>query len=115
MASAPDDALRWARCLAAARDADDVLAALAAAVHDVLGMTVAVNVRRPADDRFEVTLVIGGGEEAAALVGEEYEAERFLVVCDPAYQRPDGTYLVPHDSPYWKQFEGRVVIEGMFV
>ena len=85
--------------------------ALADAVHDVLGMTVAVNVRRPADNRFEVTLVIGGGEEAAALVGEEYAAETFLVVCDPAYQRPDGTYLVPHDSPYWDQFEGRVVIK----
>ena len=66
VASAPDDALRWARRLAAARDADGVLTALAEAVHDVLGMTVAVNVRRPADDRFEVTLVIGGGEEAAA-------------------------------------------------
>ena len=83
MASAPDDALRWARRLAAARDADGVLTALAEAVHDVLGMTVAVNVRRPADDRFEVTLVIGGGAEAAALVGEEYAAETFLVVCDP--------------------------------
>ena len=97
--------------LAAARDADGVLAALAEAVHDVLGMTVAVNVRRPADDRFEVTLVIGGGEEAAALVGEEYGAETFLVVCDPAYQRPDGIYLVPADSPFWDAFEGRVVIE----
>ncbi len=111
MASAPDDALRWARRLAAARDADGVLAALAEAVHDVLGMTVAVNLRRPADDRFEVTFVIGGGAEAAELVGEEYAAESFLVVCDPAYQRPDGTYLVPHDSPFWAMFDGRVVIE----
>ena len=109
--SAPEDALRWARRLAAARDADGVLAALAEAVHDVLGMTVAVNLRRPADDRFEVTLVIGGGEEAAALVGEEYAAETFLVVCDPVHQRPDGIYLVPADSPYWSDFEGRVVVE----
>ncbi len=77
----------------------------------VLGMTVAVNLRRPADDRFEVTFVIGGGEEAAGLVGEEYGAESFLVVCDPAHQRPDGIYLVPADSPFWDAFEGRVVIE----
>jgi diguanylate cyclase (GGDEF)-like protein/putative nucleotidyltransferase with HDIG domain len=109
--SAPEDALRWARRLAAARDADGVLAALAEAVHDVLGMTVAVNLRRPADDRFEVTLVLGGGQEAADLVGEEYEAETFLVVCDPAHQRPDGLYLVPADSPYWQAFEGRLVVE----
>ena len=111
MGSAPEDALRWARRLAAARDADGVLAALAEAVHDVLGMTVAVNLRRPADDRFEVTYVIGGGAEAAGLVGEDYEAESFLVVCDPVHQRPDGLYLVPADSPFWDAFEGRVVVE----
>ena len=111
MASASDDALRWARRLAVARDADGVLAALAEAVHDVLEMTVGVNLRRPADDRFAVTLVIGGGEVAASLVGEEYPAESFLAVCDPAHQRPDGTYLVPADSPCWDVFEGRIVIE----
>jgi diguanylate cyclase (GGDEF)-like protein/putative nucleotidyltransferase with HDIG domain len=103
--------LEAARLLASARDADEVLRALAQAVHDLLGMTVAVNVRRPEDDRFEVVMVIGGGDASQALVGQQYEMHNFVAVHSPRYLRPDGLYLIPASAPEWQTFEGPYVVE----
>ncbi len=103
--------LEAARRLASARDADAVLRVLAEAVHELLGMTVAVNIRRPEDDRFEVLIVLGGGEAAQGLVGTRYEMHNFLAVHSPKYLRPDGLYLIPAAAPEWHTFDGPYVVE----
>jgi diguanylate cyclase (GGDEF)-like protein/putative nucleotidyltransferase with HDIG domain len=109
--SRSDAALGAARRLAAARSPADVLEIVAESTHELLGMTTAVNLLLAADDEFVVTHVVGGGEEARALLGARYAQSTFMDMYLPQYLRPDGLYFLPADAPVWGAFDGPIVIE----
>ena len=98
-------ALDAARRLAAARQADDVLAALAWSLCELLGMNAVVNRLVEADDEYEVTLEMG---DFSGLLGARYAQAGFEGLLQPAYAVAPGVYVIPEDAPEWADLRGPV-------
>jgi PAS domain S-box-containing protein len=93
--------LHVTRLVSAGIQGEELRAAVAETVAEAFAFrTVVINLRRPADDEFEVVTVYGSDDAAQALLGTTSDRDTWASLLDPRFDVA-GAYFLPAGSVDW--------------